>query len=53
MTCKNCNNHIHDEGIPLVKGKTESELTKLGLPYIVIVQCGECQSTFSTETVRA
>lgn len=52
MTCKNCNSKITDVGIPLVKGKTESELSKLGLPYIVIVQCGKCSSTFSTATAN-
>jgi len=52
MTCKNCSARIVDTGVPLVTGKMASELEKLGLPYIVIVQCGKCRSTFSTKTVR-
>lgn len=50
MTCKNCKSKIMDKGVPLVKGMSASELKAHGLPYVVIVQCGNCASTFSTET---
>lgn len=50
LTCKadNCNATITDEGIPLVKGMSKAQMEQAGLPYIVIVQCSDCKSTFST-----
>ena len=55
MTCKadGCSAIITDKGTPLVQGMSEADLLQAGLPYIVMVQCTQCGSTFSVTSAKA